>query len=362
MVNVSGMLRFKGVAFRIGTSVLGFVVSVGLCEITFRLLRIGYGNSPLESHPRLHHVHPRNYEFFSYSPSGEYGGHTVSYDEKRDSTDPDEENEFVAGRQYRVAFLGDSFTEAKQVEFSKTFVGRLKKAWESDATVRNFGVSSYSPLIYLVQWREIVSTFNPTHVVVQLYSNDIRDDVEYSNHAVYDSTGTLSAISGPSRGWVNRQLRKSYLLRFIRMQQLKWEWILINRGATESTLGGLLEENDELSELSKNALLDLFKEIEDVGARVLLTVVPSKSRIVDQVYNAPTPQFSDRWRAWSANNGIPFVDLVEPFEEASRNGKKLFFELDIHFTEEGHAVVAEAINLAVSETFEIDSLPRRELE
>jgi lysophospholipase L1-like esterase len=362
MVAVSGMLRFKCVAFRIGASLLGIVVSVVLCEITLRLLKIGYGNSPSESHPRLHHVHPQNYEFFSYSPSGEYGGHTVSYDENGYSTDPDEEPEFVTTRQYRVAFLGDSFTEAKQVKFSKTFVGRLRKTWESDATVRNFGVSSYSPLIYLVQWREIASTFKPTHVVVQLYSNDIRDDVEYSSHAVYDSSGTLSGIAGPSRGWTRRQLRKSYLLRFVRMQQLKWEWILTNRGAPEAVLGGLVEENADLSELSKNALLDLFKKIEDSGASVLLTVVPSKSRIVNQIYNVPTQQFSDRWHAWSIRNGIPFVDLVEPFEEASRNGKKLFFELDIHFTEEGHAVVAEAINLAISETFEVDSLLGKELD
>jgi hypothetical protein len=146
------------------------------------------------------------------------------------------------------------------------------------------------------------------------------------------------------------------------MQQLRWEWILTNRGASGSMLGGLLEENADLSELSKKALLDLFTQIEDSGASVLLTVVPSKSRIVNQVFNAPTPQFSDQWRKWSTRNGISFVDLIEPFEEASRNGKKLFFEHDIHFTEEGHAVVAEAMDLAISQTFEVDPLSRKELD
>jgi hypothetical protein len=48
-----------------------------LVEILLRLTGIGYGNSPIEPDQRLHHSHPRNYEFVSYHPGGEFIGHKL---------------------------------------------------------------------------------------------------------------------------------------------------------------------------------------------------------------------------------------------------------------------------------------------
>ncbi len=45
---------------------------------------------------------------------------------------------------------------------------------------------------------------------------------------------------------------------------------------------------------------------------------------------------------------------MEPFERESRRGKNHFFSEDIHFNEDGHAVVAEALRVHLSETIETD--------
>ena len=68
--------------------------------------------------------------------------------------------------------MGDSFIEATQVSYPDSFVGRLAKYGSARTVVRNFGVTSYSPIFYVLQWRHHVKRFRPTHVFVLLFSND----------------------------------------------------------------------------------------------------------------------------------------------------------------------------------------------
>ena len=60
------------------TSILFLLV---FAEFILRLAGIGYGNNPIEVNQQLHHLHPKNYEFTTYHPSGEYKEHQIYYDE-----------------------------------------------------------------------------------------------------------------------------------------------------------------------------------------------------------------------------------------------------------------------------------------
>ena len=93
---------------------LSMIVGLFIVEISLRFFDFGYGNAPTESHPVLHHVHPRSYRFLSHTPSGEYGGHHVYYDQYGLVSDP--KGGASKETNCRIAFLGDSFTEAGQVE------------------------------------------------------------------------------------------------------------------------------------------------------------------------------------------------------------------------------------------------------
>ena len=44
-----------------------------------RAMNMGFGNSPMEPDPVLHHVHPKNYSFVQQHPSGELGGFEIEY-------------------------------------------------------------------------------------------------------------------------------------------------------------------------------------------------------------------------------------------------------------------------------------------
>jgi hypothetical protein len=73
----------KKLAFAALSLVVGCVFALALAEAALRLLGIGYGNAPLETHPILHHVHPRNYSFLSYKPNDAYDGVHVYYSTDR---------------------------------------------------------------------------------------------------------------------------------------------------------------------------------------------------------------------------------------------------------------------------------------
>lgn len=332
----------KRIAIPIILTILSTTFALTITELSLRALKIGYGNAPQESHSIFHHVHPAEYRFVSHIPTGEYGGHEIYYDEERLVANPNlthAENENSA---CRVAFLGDSFTEAGQVAFDNSFVGILQR--ESDCTIKNYGMSSYSPIFYLLQWQKIVKEFNPSLVVVQLYSNDISSDRTYKEIARTDKNGNVIAIPGTEGGWIIKQLRKSYLMRFLRKVQLQLLWMYENKGKEKDVVAGMVEENPDITKLSANFILKLAKEVHDSGAKFVLTAVPSKFRIVNKIIDNQVPQFSDKWKLFSQQNNISFMNLTKPFEKEAENEFQLFFDSDMHFNENGHLVFASELS------------------
>jgi hypothetical protein len=78
----------------------------------------------------------------------------------------------------RVLLLGDSFTEALQVEYEQSVAGLLQadlgKMLGRPVAVRNAGVGGWDPAQYLIQARHSIPRERPALVIVQLFlGNDI---------------------------------------------------------------------------------------------------------------------------------------------------------------------------------------------
>jgi hypothetical protein len=151
------------------------------------------------------------------------------------------------------------------------------------------------------------------------------------------------AVPDHEGGWLTRQLRKSYLIRFLRKVQLQLLWIYENREKDKNIVAGMVEENPDITKLSADLIKTLAGEVEATGAQFVLTVVPSKFRIVNNIIDNQTPQFSDKWKVFSQKNNISFMDLTQPFEKEAKKGVQLFFDSDIHFNENGHRIVASEL-------------------
>jgi hypothetical protein len=103
--------------------------------------------------------------------------------------------------EYRVAFLGDSFTWGVGVSYGERFT---EVAGKLDGKIRplNFGVSGFSPVQYLFQL-DHVFPLKPDYVVlVFCLGNDLTDNVEYrpydhpKPYAKLASDGTRFEIAG----------------------------------------------------------------------------------------------------------------------------------------------------------------------
>ena len=59
------------IAFRLTALLIGVLLAFVVVEVGLRATGMGFGNSPMEPDPYLHHVHPKNYRFIQQHPSGE---------------------------------------------------------------------------------------------------------------------------------------------------------------------------------------------------------------------------------------------------------------------------------------------------
>ena len=190
--------------------------SIVLCEILLRLFGIAYNLNPMEPDRIRHHMNVNNYFFTSYSHHNEWKGFNIYYDKDGYRTKPGKKlNKYNLNR---IAFLGDSFTQAWQVTYDETFVGLLENSLPN-GNLKNFGTASYSPIIYLVQILNDVKEFKPSHVIIQICDNDIRDDGIYFKRANSNNINNLEYIDGGKEKLIITLYRYSYFLRFIRKYQ-----------------------------------------------------------------------------------------------------------------------------------------------
>ena len=312
-------------------------------------------SAPLIPDPVLDHVHMQDFTFKAYNPDGQFEPFIVYWDsrglaadpEKRLVKDPSKSNT-------EIALMGDSFVEASQAPYAKSFAGLLNSRASKGVFFTNWGVSSYSPIIYELLWRRKVQSSHPSHVFLLLYENDVNDDKVYASKAEFSPDGFPEKISGvpehPALAW----LRRSALFRRIRFAFIKIQaGIKANHDSTVSNAGEYQEVSPEIFPLTARMILGLKKEVESTGSKFTILAVPSRrADILGDPSDGP-PSFASRVSAFCTENRISYLDLERPFLNArQKHGpRKLFFDKDIHFTPAGHAVVAAAIMSKYPEYF-----------
>jgi hypothetical protein len=336
--------------FKLAALLLGLLFAVLGAEVMLRVANMGFGNSPMEPDPFLHHVHPKNYRFVQQHPSGELGGFEIEYNAEGRVFAGRNRPAAAIGAPCKVAIMGDSFTEGGQVPFDQTFAGILDGAAGQKCEVRNYGVRSYSPAIYLVQWTRDVQPWKPDVVFLLLFGNDVREDFNYMQTAVKDDRGLPTAIQGPADGWALAQLRRSYVARFARMVTLRGLWMWENYGQEQWSVGGVAEENPDWGGATPGLVIEIDRRVRASGSRLVVMAVPSRYRLMGDGKIKVTGDFHQTIRDFTRQNGIEFLDLFVPFERASPT-MPLFFVKDIHFAAEGHLLTAATIARAYPDYF-----------
>jgi hypothetical protein len=79
----------------------------------------------------------------------------------------------------RIVVLGDSYTEALQVDLDRTYHGQLEAEFADRLEVLNFGVGGYGTAQELLTYKCFARTFRPDIVLLAFYpGNDLKDNVK----------------------------------------------------------------------------------------------------------------------------------------------------------------------------------------
>lgn len=328
-------------------TVLGSIlVALIAAELLFRLFGVGYGNTPLERSRVYHHAHPSNYSFRMHDPRGEFGGYDIFYDEDGYRVgEASSRSVLSADAEQAIVVMGDSFTEANQVDYDKTYSYQLGEVLQ--VPTLNLGVSSYSPLLYLLQVKKQVLDLKAPLVVLQVYVNDFSNDKEYVEYARYGDDG-LEAVDGGENSLFITVARQSYLLRFIRKSQvLIQEMIALKKKAAQGVVTDdealmieqLVPEEELLTTCGILGEIDTL--LASRGKQLVVFFIPS--RVLSNVGKCcGEDQLYQRFVAQMRSRNIAVADIA-PYFKAYQPQQDLFFNQDIHLTDVGNRVLAQAI-------------------
>jgi lysophospholipase L1-like esterase len=252
---------------------------------------------------------------------------------------------------YRIIVVGDSFTEAVQVDSDKNYCSLLETLLGQRYEVINTGLSDYSPKLEYMYLREKLVHFGPDRIMLQLFANDVHDD--YRHRAMEEGPFNL----GPRRSFIyNHSKFYHYCLR--QREKLR-EKLFGKRGTVEDTNIDKFFFMKKGNQALKTRLwavteqyLSRIKELADGrGIRLSVFIIPMESQISppDQMSMAsqfyfkepPTDDFEKAVRMFCEANKVDFIDMLTVF----RDNKKLdlYFEKEGHLTELGHNLVAETL-------------------
>lgn len=261
-------------------------------------------------------------------------------------------------RAFRVAVLGDGFTEARQVALEETYPALLEKALAARpelsgraVEVLNFGVSGYSTGQELLLYRHVVAAFKPDVVLLQLSP---ADDVP-QNHAPLGGPGLRPYFRRDGRrvmlderfraGTAHRRVAQP----FYRFADAVSDWSYLARAlanlvlphglpVTESpdprAFGPSPDEHwREAWVITERMLVGMKEECAAGNAKLMvLGATTSLAKPLDPLY----PE--TRMAPFLVGNGVPFMPLATVFQR--RGGT---YHDGVYWNKEGHALAAELI-------------------
>lgn len=244
---------------------------------------------------------------------------------------------------FRILALGDSFTEAFQVNVDETFSKRLQSLLGeslADYTydVINAGVSGYSPLIYYLLYTYRLRKYSPDIVALFISDEQIVRDNVYKKFAVFGKFGLPTACVHPEL------IQDSFLTK--RYKKLKDEFysILFLDSRLKLFWNNRIQEssNTDDSAFSLKLLNALRKECRVDGAELMIVYLPNRPETRRRQLaggERAREEVSETLRLFCKKEDVEYLDLSPVFIDWK--GASLYYQHDGHLTVEGHKVVAE---------------------
>ena len=277
------------------------------------------------------------------------------------------ENDLQNNKEFDIAFIGDSFTEAVGLPYEKSFVGIYAEN-KQNQKIANLAVSSYSPTIYLekIKWHlEHGYTFK--HIIIFIDISDIQDEDHYSNYANFSKDLTIRHQENLDK-IVNLKtfIKKNFYLSFFAYN------FLLNNLKNESENSNLLDiiftqsrsswtfdqnslgyENLGIQgsiDRALNKLEKLYLILEQNNIKMSVAVYPWPAQLIEIERNPNIQNMQSQiWEKFCLGKCTNFIDLFPIFEkEINENSveyvySKYYINGDVHFNYEGNKLIYEQL-------------------
>lgn len=289
---------------------------------------------------------------------------------------------------FRIAVVGDSFTEAIHVSFEESYGYLLERQFETvgrAVEVLNFGVSGFGTAQELEMLRHYVLPTEPDLVILAVFTgNDIGDNSPAINRGqikpyfhleddvlIFDQSFQQDPRFIAANSWTTRT--KAALINSSRSLQLANKfyasWKRRNQNAVHEDIG--LDPNvylaptvdsdwDQAWKVTERLILQFSNECEVAGANCLVVTLSNPIQVHPDetvrdayfsLHGVDDPLYPDtRIAAFCESNAIPVLNLAQPFlaKVGTENGLFLhgFPNTKLgtgHWNDKGHAAASKLI-------------------
>ncbi len=319
--------------------VLVFVLLLGGLEVVLRV-RGKTSDNFLKQDPVLGWVHLADKT--GHSVTGEYNviAHLNHYGLVGPEVTPEKPKDV-----FRIAVLGDSVTEAFQIEPEVSYARLLESNFLTPGVrkleVLNFGVTSYGTVKEEYVLENSVLKFKPDMVILGFFTgNDFSDNLNEN----INPSASFSFYQKLNNSWKLFLRNHSAVYRFFLEKKARNKILRSLQGSSlqackDDPCKAGLEISDEALKRTENYLEKFKKLADDKKIRFVVLVLPSKNQI-----NAPSNSNSVI-DTFLSGKRIDYLDLLPAFQSWAKinSGALTYFPLDGHPNANGHKIIADAL-------------------
>ena len=371
---------------------LGLIAGLVIGELGLRIAGISYPVFEAYDHDRGRALKPGKAGWY-YGEGGAYV--QINSQGYRDVEHTKQKPQGV----FRIAVLGDSFTEARQVDIENTFWKKLETTLQDrrefggqKIEVLNFGIGGYGPAQELLTLKLHALGFSPDLVVLAFCpGNDVAQNskelIRYlqsanrfapfyvlrDNRLVLDSSFRALSIDYVERRFLLTAIHYSRLLELINQARRAAVIRALQKAPTQSHEIGLFDEeflepkNEVWAEawrVNDAIIAEMNNEVLRTGGRFVVVTLTSPIQIDPDVAKREqlkqTLGVNDlfyterRLRQFGQSRGFPVITLAEPMQAAATERKVYFHGFPNtglgtgHWNERGHQIAANILTKELS--------------
>lgn len=285
---------------------------------------------------------------------------------------------------YRIAIVGDSFSEAIQVPLEHTYHQILETRLNSEGNrkyeVINFGVGGFGTTHEYLMFIHQALNYQPDMVLLQfMFGNDIYENSPALNGRAYlpflvpDKNGALELVPPAPVPLYMRLGAQFHIVPFLYYRIIDGNSTLetllrgIKRGSADTgipheyfTYKRKWDSNwQDAWYITTHVLRQLLREIQEHEMQFLIVGFPEQIQVDPQIRNEvmtryPAMQEKNLWdwekpnkllAAFCKAHEIPLLDLAPIFQESIRQGAEpLYYHYDGHWNPRGHQLAADQLS------------------